>query len=145
MMARLTIWRKCPYMTTSISASCVCTAMSQTAEWLSCFHPYVIAKVKFDRLHYAYGYDQPIGISNATASLKISLRLLRLRSPTAPTNYYQSSNWYISSAVMLQHVLQRRSIALCMLYACYTFQSQRNVSINQSTSKARPGLKPAKA
>ena len=80
---------------------------------------------------------------NATASLKISLRLLRLRSPTAPTNYYQSSNWYISSAVMLQHVLQRRSIALCMLYACYTFQSQRNVQRRMlGRAKAgKPGLK----
>ena len=92
---------------------------------------YVIAKVKFERLHYAYGYGYGRHIGNATASLKISLRLLCLRSPTAPTNYYQSSNWYISSAVMLQRVLQRRSIALCMLYACYTFQSQRNVSIKQ--------------
>ena len=33
------------------------------------------------------GYGRHIG--NATASLK---------SPTAPTNYYQSSNWYSSSA-----------------------------------------------
>ena len=35
--------------------------------------------------------------------------------------------------VMLQRVLQRqrRSIALCMLYACYTLQSQRNVLIKQ--------------
>ena len=32
---------------------------------------YVIAKVKFERLHYGYDYGRHIG--NATASLKISL------------------------------------------------------------------------
>ena len=66
------------------------------------------------------------GLNAATPEIS-----LRLRSPTAPTNYYQSSNWYSSSAVMLQRVLQRCGIALSMLYACYTFQLQRNVLIKQ--------------
>ena len=90
---------------------------------------YVIAKVKFERLHYGYTVARLRG--NATASLKSAYYVYDHQRNLLTTTRHQPSNSHSSSAVMLQRVLQRRSIALSMLYACYTFQSQRNVLIKQ--------------
>ena len=93
---------------------------------------YGIAKKVQDGFVRAIAYGRPIGIAIGIAEISPFLR-----SPTAPTitTIYRSSNWYISSAVMLQRLLQRRSIlrvVCCMRVIRFSHNATKhfNQSIN---------------
>ena len=91
---------------------------------------YVIAKVKFERLHYAYGYGYSRHIDNATASLKLAYvyyvynhqRHLLTTTSLQIGIFPQLLCYSVYSKGAVLH-----SFVCCMAYACYTFQSQRNV------------------